>query len=76
VGFNVMLKKLKGNRTQQRFAMILNYDQTTLSRKLSGKSNVTVEEAIRIVEKIGLPLNIVCEHCEVKKHQRINSKTA
>jgi hypothetical protein len=67
IGFNKLLFDLKDKRSQQSLAMLFNCDQATLSRKLNGKTMVTIDEAINVVLRMGKPLHTVCEYCEVGK---------
>jgi transcriptional regulator with XRE-family HTH domain len=65
-GFNNLLCDMKTYRTQQGLAMKLHMDQSTLSRKLSGKTKVSLEEAIQIVTEAGYPISTVCKYCPLK----------
>ena len=67
--FSNLLQDIKRGHSQQHLAMVLHNDQSTISRKLNRKTNITVEEAISIVESFGFPKNTVCKYCKVKKNK-------
>ncbi|GEM_PF-5754698 len=65
--FNKFLHDIKKHYSQQSLAMKLHIDQSTLSRKLNGKTKMTVEEAVYFAECVGYPVEAICNYCEVKK---------
>lgn len=48
--------------------MLLHMDQSTISRKISGKSDLTLDEAIKAVLAAGCPVDSICKHCKVREN--------
>ncbi len=61
----------KRNLNVQGMAMVLNMDKATVSRKMSGKSCISIYEAMHYANRLGI--RNLCDYCPYQNEQKNRS---